>query len=126
MAIKTILIIDDSEADQFFAKTTIEFYDSEIEVTQAFDGKEALQILSNAEKQPDIIFVDLNMPVMNGIDFLTHYTKEGFGGSTIFMLTSSDLPKDVKESTAYECVRRYMIKPLKEHDLIDISKLLAS
>lgn len=124
MTLKSILIIDDSKADQFFAKLTIEAFDKDIQLHQAYDGKEGLEILESMEHQPDIIFLDINMPIMNGLKFLEKYTEAGYTESTIFILTSSDQQSDIRQSTAYDCVRRYMIKPLKELDLIDISKAL--
>lgn len=122
MTLKSILIIDDSEADQFFAKLTIEAFDKDIQLHQAYDGKEGLEVLNDLKHEPDIIFLDINMPIMNGLQFLEKYSEAGYTNSTIFILTSSDQQSDIQQSTAYDCVRRYMIKPLKELDLMDISK----
>ena len=124
MTLKSILIIDDSEADQFFARLTIEAFDKDIQLHQAYDGKEGLEVLECLEREPDIIFLDINMPIMNGLKFLEKYSRSEYTNSTIFILTSSDQQSDVKKSTAYDCVRRYMIKPLKELDLMDIAKIL--
>lgn len=123
MKFKKILIIEDSEEDQFFSKRVIKKYDDSIEVLQAYDGKEALEILSSLDTLPDLIFLDINMPVMNGIEFLESYTQKGYTGSVVVMLTSSDNPRDKEQCSVYECVKEYLIKPLEGRDLAMLSSI---
>ena len=51
-----VLIVDDSESDQFIAKFTIEEFDENIEVLQTYNGQEALELLDQMNEQPDVIF----------------------------------------------------------------------
>lgn len=119
----TIMIIDDSEADQFLASHVIEEFNPEIDVLQAYDGQEALDILRVLPKQPDVIFLDINMPRMNGHDFLKEYDKWNEHSIIIIMLTSSDQTADREMSRAYESVVDYFTKPLSTQALEKASQL---
>lgn len=113
MIIKSIMVIDDSEADQFLASSVIEEFDPQIVVFQTYDGQEALNMLEVLNKQPDVIFLDVNMPVMNGHEFLEIYSRQENRSSIIIMLTTSDHDKDREQSGAYDCVKQYINKPLE-------------
>ncbi len=77
MKLKTVLIVDDSKASQHLTKYAIEFFDPTIEVLQAYDGKEALELLATLEKQPDLIFLDINMPAIKGLQCLATFSQSG-------------------------------------------------
>lgn len=119
----SIMIIDDSEADQFLANHIIEEFDPKIEVLQAYDGQEALDILKDLQKQPDVIFLDINMPRMNGHDFLKEYDKRSDPSIVIIMLTSSDQVADKEKSKAHRSVVDYFTKPLSTLCLEKVSQL---
>ncbi|MDY8138008.1 response regulator [Aquimarina sp. 2201CG5-10] len=72
--LKTLLLVDDSRATNFFNKTMIEKVGCAEEVIVAENGKEALQYLQSGIS-PEIIFLDINMPVMDGWEFLSEYQK---------------------------------------------------
>jgi len=118
----SIMIIDDSEADQFLAAHVIEEFDPDIEVMQAYDGQEALDILKDLPKQPDVIFLDINMPRMNGHDFLKVYDTWNERAVVIVMLTSSDQDIDKAKSRAHNSVVDYFTKPLNAHCLKTIKQ----
>ena len=67
---RRVLVVDDSDADQFLSKLMIRRFDPSIQVLQAYDGREALAVLDAMEEPPDAVFLDINMPVMNGHEFL--------------------------------------------------------
>ncbi len=71
-----ILLIDDDLDDQFFFKEVIESINPALNCETASNGKIALDELKVSASLPDIIFLDLNMPVMNGFDFLVEIKKE--------------------------------------------------
>lgn len=123
MALKSIMIIDDSEADQFLAKMVVEEVCPDTEIHQAYDSEEALGILENLAQRPDIIFLDINMPRMNGLEFLDAYKKENAKESMIVMLSSSDYDEDIKNSMAHTHVKKYIMKPLDKTDLEGLIKL---
>lgn len=123
MNISKVMIIDDSEADQFICHDMISEYDENIEILQAYDGLEALEMLEEQVVAPDTIFLDINMPRMNGHEFLEAYNKTGRKNSiVIVMLTSSDQKEDKQRSLAYNFVKTYCLKPLAIMDLEQIFK----
>ncbi len=73
---KKIFLIDDDEDDQFMFKEVIESINPTLQCETATNGKIALDKLKVSASLPDIIFLDLNMPVMNGFDFLIQIKKE--------------------------------------------------
>lgn len=118
MMIKTVLTIEDSEPDQFLTKRAILDFDNEIEVLQAYDGKEALAILKERNAGIDLIFLDINMPGMNGFEFLETYTaQEDETKQVVIMLTSSSQEKDIERAKGYSFVKEYLVKPLT-HDVM--------
>lgn len=117
MNMNTVMIIDDSDTDQYLSTHIIKKYDSNIEILQAYDGEEALEILKALPIQPDLIFLDINMPRMNGHEFLEEYDKWEKRSEVIIMLTSSDQEQDKKKSLAYQCVKKYYVKPIEIMDL---------
>ena len=65
------MFIDDSESDRVLFRHVLQFIDDTIEYLTAIDGEDGLDyLISSAAKLPDYIFVDINMPRMNGIEFL--------------------------------------------------------
>lgn len=119
-----VMIIDDSEADQYLAKDAIEEFDSNIKTLQAYDGQEALEILKDLPVQPDVIFLDINMPRMNGHEFLAEYDVWDNAAKVIIMLTSSEQEEDKTKSIAYRSVLDYFTKPLSFDALKTVHGLL--
>ena len=114
MTLTNLLIIDDSEADQFYAKIILEDFDDNIKIAQVYNGEEGIKHLESCEVKPDLILLDINMPVMNGHEFLAEYAhKTGTETpSTIVMLTSSGNPRDKEQCEKYDCVIGFMSKPV--------------
>lgn len=124
MGINTILVVDDNEGDQLLAQITIEQFDKNIKVLQAFDGNEALDILLTSLDRPDVIFLDINMPGMNGHEFLERYTEYAADSYVVVMLTTSDQSTDREKCEAYPFVKKYLMKPLTVDNLKEIAGLL--
>lgn len=123
MNLLSVMVVDDSEADQYISKMMIEEYDPNIEVLQAFDGQEALDMLDDTDQQPAVIFLDINMPRMNGHEFLAAYDNRSENDSSvIIMLTSSDQKEDIDRSKSYKSVKNYFTKPLDIENLESILK----
>ena len=72
---KTILLVDDDHDDQLLFMLALEEIGKNISCHVAKNGQEALSILTDT-LSPDLIFLDLNMPVMNGFDFLAEREKD--------------------------------------------------
>jgi CheY-like chemotaxis protein len=118
------MIVDDSEPDQYLAQHIIEEFDPNIEILTAFDGQEALDILGGLSQQPDVIFLDINMPRMNGHEFLAEYETWDNCSVVIIMLTSSDQDLDKEKSKAHKSVIDYFTKPLAVSQLEKVSVIL--
>ena len=125
--VQSILVIDDSIADHFLYKEVIQSHDSEIEVHQAYDGQEGYEMVKEGGLRPDLILLDINMPGMNGFEFLDKISTEaGIPTLTIVMLTSSGLDDDKKRASDYECVKDYILKPLRVTDMDNILQIARS
>ena len=123
MKIHSILVVDDDENDQFFCEYTIRKFDASIRVLKAFDGSEALDVLRG--ETPDAIILDINMPVMNGFEFLDRYAEEfEVHAPVVAMLTSSHLGKDRERAMQYSFVKSYFEKPLQADHLRIMAEIL--
>lgn len=91
-----ILLIDDDEDDIAFLLDVItEMYPSCTPVT-ACNGKEALDHIEKNPPPPSLVFLDLNMPLMNGYEFLVSYKKNAFSDkSHVIIYSTSSHPKDI-------------------------------
>lgn len=112
---KEILLIDDDAVTNFLNQDLIEDKIPDIPITVFYNGSEALNyILENQEKE-FIIFLDLNMPIMNGWEFLEAIEPQLNGRRIeIYVLTSSINPKDRANVKKISIVRTFLEKPLDE------------
>lgn len=118
MPLNNIMLVDDSEADQFLASIIIEDYAPETTLTVACNGREALEMLAKSEQTPQFILLDINMPIMNGFEFLDAM-KEKYPHAPIkvAMMSSSNTEQDHSKAEAYDCVKLYIEKPLSPESL---------
>lgn len=89
----------------------------------ATSAHQTLDYLSNTNIPPDIIFVDINMPVMNGFEFIEVYEKEyasRFPDTQLYVVSSSIRAQDRKKALDYESVQDFLEKPLTKEKLEDI------
>ena len=119
-----ILLIDDDEEDCFFHQIVIEKMDITNSIATAGNGEEALAYLQKENQViPELIFLDINMPRMNGWEFLEQYKHldpKRKARITIMMLTTSVNPADVKRAEQFEDVTGYRCKPLSVEMLSEI------
>src|SRR6187455_804021 len=76
MTFRHILLIDDDVEDQEIFKTALNSFPKELECTIFTNAKEALEKLVSGDLNPDAIFLDLNMPIMSGQEFLVEAKKK--------------------------------------------------
>ncbi|ASV06189.1 hypothetical protein B2G47_09645 [Leptospira interrogans serovar Canicola] len=117
--LKCILLIDDNQDDNFFHERVIYKGSYAEKVVTKQSGQEALIFLknkfNNIEPFPDLIFLDINMPGMNGWEILEEYKKldQEFQTSTIIiMLTTSDNPDDKNKFSHFGSTSDFKTKPL--------------
>jgi CheY-like chemotaxis protein len=97
--IKSILFVDDDEDDLLLFKSATRTIDHRITVATALDGAEALAFLKNCTRKPDIIFLDLNMPKLNGFECLSALSKaDDLRAVPVVILTTSASEKDKTEA----------------------------
>lgn len=123
-----IAVVDDDSVYQFTASRTLKATKLTDQILQFPNGQEALEFLSsnsaNAAKLPDIIFLDINMPVTDGWMFLEEFKKlkEDFAKQVrIYMVSSSIDPRDLNRAKANPEVSDYVEKPIS---LTKFSELL--
>jgi CheY-like chemotaxis protein len=124
---RTVMLIDDNEIDNLINQKMIEAASIADNIYTHTGAKSAIEFLRNMEKLkvaeevlPDVIFLDIDMPLMDGFQFLdefeklTNVTKKK---CRIVMLTSSINPQDFNRAKKYDNVKLYLNKPLS-HDSI--------
>lgn len=123
------MLVDDNHDDNFFHEREIKKNNLETIVIAKNTGLEALEYLKSKKDithvQPDLIFLDINMPGMNGWEFLKEYNrldKKLQSQVIIIMLTTSDNPDDEARSKTWNFVSDYITKPLTKELMKDIIK----
>lgn len=120
MKTKRVLLIDDNEIDNFINNRIISKSNIAETITVKKSGIEALEYLETLKDDfdsfPDLVFLDIAMPTMNGFDFLNEFIK--FPKvldklCSVIMLTSSNNQSDRKKAFEYPVVKDYFVKPLK-------------
>ena len=126
--LKHILLIDDDEATNFLHELLLKGLFPEVQITLAWNGQEAIDFLKavkNSEDLPDLIFLDINMPVMNGWEFLKEYealSKDFYKSVVAFMVTSSLNKNDKQTADDSASIDLYLPKPITEEDLERVCK----
>lgn len=112
---KSILIIDDDEGFQFYLASLFKKKYPSVELEQAYDGKEASDLLQKSATVPDLIFLDINMPVMNGLEFLElRQAQFKAHNTTVVVITSSLDDRDKQIIRKFEFVDDCIVKPIFE------------
>lgn len=127
--LKCILVIDDDEPTNYFNQLMLQKLDCAGHIQVAQSGQEALEYLTHSqqfdcgEKRfpcPDLILLDINMPAMDGWEFLERYKKmnsEHKGKVIVVMLTTSMLQEDMQKARETPEISGYEHKPLTADNL---------
>jgi CheY-like chemotaxis protein len=121
---KTILVVEDDEVDVMTIKRAMK----EIHVTNPvqvkWNGEEALEYLQGEKDLPGIILLDLNMPRMNGVEFLRHMrADERLKPIPVIVLTTSREEQD-RVSSFNLGVAGYMIKPVDYLQFVEVIRAI--
>lgn len=124
---KRIAIADDDHIFQFTTKVKIEKLKLAADIKICNDGEEVFEYLRNCEEAllPDILLLDINMPIVDGWDFLELFdqlpqtVRERV---SIYMLSSSINPVDVEKAQEHPSIVRYLTKPISDSILSEILK----
>ncbi|GAB1446470.1 MAG: response regulator [Cyclobacteriaceae bacterium] len=127
---RTVMLIDDNEIDNLINQKMIEAAALTKNIYTHTGAKSAIEFLRNMEKLeiadevlPDVIFLDIDMPLMDGFQFLDEFEK--LSNKTkktckIIMLTSSINPQDSDRAKKYGNVKLYLNKPLSHESIQNI------
>ncbi len=126
--INCILLVDDNESDNYFSTRALRKRDNINLIRVARDGVEALEYLENKgnfsdpeeNPRPNIIFLDINMPRMNGFEFLEEYMKLEtiqHAETLITMLSTSRNPEDISKAEAFDTIADFCTKPLNNETI---------
>lgn len=110
----TIILVDDDPINNLINKRLISKMKVSEKVEEFLEAEKALEKLSNLSIQENaLILLDINMPVMNGWDFLNHYLESlAHRPDKIVMLSSSIDFQDRVKANSYACVKGFIEKPL--------------
>lgn len=127
--LQTAGIIDDDEIYQLVMKRTIEQSGLVKSVLQFYDGEEAIYFFKEKQTStgmlPEMILLDLNMPYMNGWQFLDEFLKIEFQKDyklSIFIVTSSSTTEEIDRAKDYSIVSGYHIKPISKDTFAEMVK----
>lgn len=129
--VKNLFLVDDDEIFVFLTKKTIEQTKLADQVKIFDNGKVAIEFIKDAvdnnDLLPEVIFLDLSMPVMDGWGFLEEYVllHPSIGKKiTIYILSSSVSPHDIQRAKMISVVSDFIIKPLVKEQLVELIKKL--
>ena len=127
-----IVLIDDSRGTNILNKRLMEEMNVADKITTLPNGRDALDYLTNKHHEssypdPELIFLDINMPVMDGYQFLESYSKKqqtNIPLKPIIMLSSSENEVDLMRSQHYSMVKGFQSKPLTKEKIIAAIELI--
>lgn len=121
-----ILLIDDDEINNFTVDAIlrqVDFINSYVIKESGWDALQYLKSVDKSNEFPDLIFVDINMPEMDGFEFVERYEAMFWPHhqeTKINMLSSSMSERDREKALNFSSVNEYVYKPLTERKLAEL------
>lgn len=123
----TVLLIDDDRIYQFTTRKGIQVANLSVDIVSFLNGADAFKYMQEAASgdvpAPSLIFLDINMPVMNGLEFLEAFEtiKGGFNPEVpIYVVSSSNDSNDTSATRKYSTVKGYLLKPVHQKKFVEI------
>jgi CheY-like chemotaxis protein len=123
-----LLIIDDDDINIFIIKKIVEKTGFDIDMVAKGNGKLAIDYLKQAITEnlafPHLILIDINMPVMNGWEFIEAYQTLDVKQPDVhlYILSSSVYENDIEKTKSYDSVKGFISKPLSKERLTELLK----
>lgn len=130
--IKTVLCVDDDPITLMLSKMVLNKASFCNELVTARNGEEAIHffenlLISKDSNYPKLIFLDLNMPIMNGWEFLDTYIEKNFHHIfkeiKVVILSSTVDPNDIEKSKKYPIVIKFLPKPINKEMLESLKNI---
>ncbi|HTM98298.1 MAG TPA: response regulator [Pedobacter sp.] len=124
-----LLVIDDDDINIFIIKKIVEKTGFDIEMVARNNGQQALDYLNETISQkkalPSLVLIDINMPVMNGWEFIEAYEELSIEQKVdMYILSSSVYENDIEKTKGYKTVRGFISKPLSMERLTELIKAI--
>ncbi len=119
---KTILVVDDSSTMR--GATSRVLKDAGYTVLEAKDGIEALQVSERHKQEIKLVISDINMPNMDGLEFLTALKATPHGKFWPVIMLTTESQKEKVEKAKHAGAKAFMVKPFSETQLTDAVKRL--
>ncbi len=110
--IDKILLVDNDSVNNFLNARLLKKLEIANEINVALNGKEAINHLNKSDSCPELILLDINMPVMDGFEFLNSYKTHTSSDPVIVVLTTSSNENDIRKLENHPSVMGYLNKPL--------------
>lgn len=124
---KHLLLIDDDDINNFLSREIITMHMPQVTIDSFTKAEEALEYIQEKlqlqQPLPDIILLDINMPLMDGWGFLkalNQLDSKNFLSTKIFLYTSSVYHEDMVKAKNFPIVKKLYIKPFSEEDLAEM------
>lgn len=125
MSNKVMCIIDDDPIYQILINKIIALSDTDYEIIRFKNGKEALDNFRNDPNNlPEIILLDLEMPIMDGWDFMSEINKHVTGQTAIYIVSSSISYEDKERAKTFPKIKGYFSKPINSDIIQEITKAI--
>jgi two-component system, NarL family, nitrate/nitrite response regulator NarL len=129
LPVKTFLV-DDNEIDLFIQKRFLEVFQFTNDIVSFSSAKEAIASIQDLQpKQPLLVFLDLNMPDMDGFGFLEalgQLPENNISNLQVVVITSSNSQTDFEKAFSFGRVIHFIVKPLKQADLMVVKEKINS
>jgi len=127
----SVLLVDDDEINNFISIKLIKKALLTTEIIACLNGKYAIDQLVEIQKKdpaklPDYILLDINMPIMNGWEFLDEYKRlniDPSGKTKIFIISSSVFSNDINKARSYPLVKDFISKPLNVDKIVELFRV---
>lgn len=127
--VDTICVIDDNDVYQFVMKNSINKLNPNIKILAYLNGEEGIEslkeMIENKQPLPDVILLDINMPIMDGWEFMNEFIKikpKLPRVMPIYLTTSSLDASDIDKAKSYEDITGFLSKPIDRHTLLKITQ----